>query len=391
MPTDVPAKQAEVLVSRQLEVPEPPPPLPPPPHSLDQLRTSSSLLSAFTQKHIPVLVPTLCTVHRSVASLVAMRAGLTKSLPAAGDSEGLASFSSSVASLLTTDTGIPIGRRIVKMLDEERRGKLEGRERLAWKMMTGGAGSDSGDAILLGDLNPVELEFIRVLAEALDQQEALWAAAGEACRAIAPNMAACLQDDMALARLLAVADFSVSALARMHANQVQALGRDGAGLARTVLGLSSLGAQNAVAALPRTGIIGTVSFVTEAPRDLRARAATALAGKVTLAARTDAGGSVKDGSFGAKQREHLDAVLIKWSRPPNIARVKALPAPAAVAKKKRGGWRARALRKRIAAEAARSAAARVGFNDQSRDVDVDGRIAPGDDEELDDYEGLDDD
>jgi hypothetical protein len=71
--------------------------------------------------------------------------------------------------------------------------------------------------------------------------------------------------------------------------------------------------------------------------------------------------------------------------------VKALPAPAAVAKKKRGGWRARALRKRIAAEAARSAAARVGFNDQSRDVDVDGRIAPGDDEELDDYEGLDDD
>jgi len=314
----------------------------------------------------------------------------------------LSSFVSSVASLLATDTGIPIARRIITMLNRERLGFLDGRERLAWKLMTaesttsntaaGPAGSTApGGSNLLGGLEPVELDFIRILADAQEQQEALWAAAGEACHALAPNMAACLQDDMALARLLAVANFSVSTLARMHANQVQALGRDGAGLARSVLGLSSIGANNVVAALPRTGIIGTVPFVTQAPRDLRARAATALAGKVTLAARTDAGGSAKDGSFGAKQREHLEGVLVKWSRPPNIARAKALPAPASVAKKKRGGWRARALRKRIAAADAHNAAARIGFNDQSRDVDVDGRIAPGDDEELEDYEGLDDD
>eukprot|EP00667_Euglena_gracilis_P009090 EG_transcript_9231 len=111
----------------------------------------------------------------------------------------------------------------------------------------------------------------------------------------------------------------------------------------------------------------------EADVKIRRRAVRLVAGKVALAARTDATSTSKNDAFGIQLREGIERKILKWKEPPPPKQEKPLPAPDDRPRNKRGGKRARMAKERYRVTEMAKFANRIEFAGDGDLVTQDGK------------------
>ncbi|XP_074648016.1 U4/U6 small nuclear ribonucleoprotein Prp31-like [Tubulanus polymorphus] len=173
---------------------------------------------------------------------------------------------------------------------------------------------------------------------------------------ISPNLTIIVGATTA-AKLMGLAG-GMTNLSKMPACNIMILGSQ----RRTLSGFSS--SQN----MPHMGFIYYSEFVQELPPDLRKKASRLLAAKCALAARVDCCHESVDGKVGDDMKADIVAKLDKLQEPPPVKTVKPLPTPIDVARKKRGGRRARKMKERLGITDFRRQANRMNFADIEDDA-----------------------
>lgn len=166
---------------------------------------------------------------------------------------------------------------------------------------------------------------------------------------VAPNLSAIVGSAIA-AQLMGVAG-GLPNLAGMPAANVLLLGAKKKNLA----GFS------AATTNQHAGFILNSEIVQSTPPSLRMKACRLVAGKATLAARVDAGGSDTAGGHGKNLRDEIKKKIDKWQEPPPPKQPKPLPVPDADPKKRRGGRRLRQQKERYGMTDMRRLANRMQF------------------------------
>ncbi|EGG17774.1 hypothetical protein DFA_08773 [Cavenderia fasciculata] len=175
---------------------------------------------------------------------------------------------------------------------------------------------------------------------------------------IAPNLSVLLGGSIA-ARLIGIAG-SVSNLAVIPAGNLQTFGADTKALA----GFSGMGNRKF-----QMGFISQCDIVKSAPVYLQKQAIRAITGRVSIAARVDScQESNHYGELGQQYKEEIEAKIEKWQEPPPTKQIKALPAPAEHKKNKRGGRKARAVKKRYGMTDMRKAQNRMAFGEEEKTI-----------------------
>jgi len=178
----------------------------------------------------------------------------------------------------------------------------------------------------------------------------------------APNLSAVVGPDIA-AQLIGTAG-GLTQLAGLPAGVVANLGIK----RRANTGLAS---QRQIG---HVGYILQSDLVKKSPPSLRVRVARLVSGRCTLAARVDGFRSATDavdGSVGDKYREEILAKLAKWQEPAPFKVPKPLPIPEGKTTRKRGGARARAMKKRYEVTEMRVQANRMQFGVQEETFGLD--------------------
>lgn len=179
--------------------------------------------------------------------------------------------------------------------------------------------------------------------------------------AVVPNISAIVGSNIA-AKLLGLAG-GLHAFSRAPACNIMLYGA----MKRT-LATSHL---SAVSQQRHTGFIFQSALVQSAQPIDRRRAQRAVAAKVSLAARIDAGKSSRDGSYGRKLHDELQKRIEKMAEPPPSKLTKALPIPQETSRKKRGGKRARKLKEEYAQTELRKLRNRMEFGKAEEETLVD--------------------
>ncbi|ESQ35281.1 hypothetical protein EUTSA_v10009759mg [Eutrema salsugineum] len=166
---------------------------------------------------------------------------------------------------------------------------------------------------------------------------------------IAPNLSAIVGSSVA-AKLMGTAG-GLRALAKLPACHVQLLGHK----RKNLDGFSSATSQSHVGYLEQTEIFQST------PPGYRVRVSRLLAGKSTLAARSDAARGDPLGTYGKALREEILKKIDKWQEPCPARQPKPLPVPDFGPKKRRGGRRHRKTKERYGMTKMREQANRVAF------------------------------
>ncbi|KAJ1658316.1 U4/U6-U5 snRNP complex subunit prp31 [Dispira simplex] len=124
-----------------------------------------------------------------------------------------------------------------------------------------------------------------------------------------------------------------------------------------------------VPAHKRAGIVYNSPLVQSMPLSLRVKASRIISAKCCLAARVDVGGRYPDGSMGHTMREDIERKLDKLKEPPPSSKVKPLPAPLELPKKRRGGQRARRQKEARAMSELRKQQNRLVFGEAEQEAD----------------------
>ncbi|XP_064645196.1 U4/U6 small nuclear ribonucleoprotein Prp31-like [Lineus longissimus] len=113
--------------------------------------------------------------------------------------------------------------------------------------------------------------------------------------------------------------------------------------------------------MPHMGYIYYSELVQKTPSEFRKKACRLISAKCALASRVDACHESLDGAVGDTFLADIEGKLDKLQEPPPVKTVKPLPAPIDVAKKKRGGRRARKMKERLGITEMRKQANRMNF------------------------------
>lgn len=152
---------------------------------------------------------------------------------------------------------------------------------------------------------------------------------------IAPNLSKVVGSRVAT-KLLGVAG-GLSALTKIPSNNIGLLGASKG----TTSGMSTTFSGR------HKGFIIQAPLIENTPEEYHRQALRIVSYKALLAARVDAGGSDRHGTYGAKLKAELEKSLEKLQEPPPAKMIKALPVPKeGGAGKRRGGRRARELKQR---------------------------------------------
>ncbi len=149
---------------------------------------------------------------------------------------------------------------------------------------------------------------------------------------IAPNLSNLLGTSIA-AQLLGATN-GLEKLVTIAACNLQVIGaerRHHTGMSRSQLNLNS-------------GLLKNAEPVQSAPLHLRMKALSFLANKVALAARFDYDERNQSGDYGRKLLADVQAKIRKWSEPPPMKLVRALPKPMEQKRIRRGGRKARKIK-----------------------------------------------
>ena len=196
---------------------------------------------------------------------------------------------------------------------------------------------------------------------------------------IVPNVAALV--GTTIASLLLVSAGSLENLSKIPSCNLQLIGKSSS----TVEGNSYL-AQNVVARISTTaeskaftiktnqlshsGYLGDSQFVKEQPTDFQRKALRLLAAKCAICARLDLFKEFPDGSKGVELRNEIEEKIAKAQEPPPYKQQKPLPAPIDVAKKRRGGRRARKQKQLLAQTEVRRLQNKVAFGQPEKEIIV---------------------
>ncbi|XP_003382952.1 PREDICTED: U4/U6 small nuclear ribonucleoprotein Prp31-like [Amphimedon queenslandica] len=166
---------------------------------------------------------------------------------------------------------------------------------------------------------------------------------------IAPNLSAIVGSAVA-AKLIGIAG-GLTALSQMPSCNIQVLGAQ----KRTLSGFST------AAVVPHTGFVYFSDLVQNTSEDYRKKAAKFLAAKCTLAARVDSCHEYPSGELGEKLRQQVEEKVNRLQEPPPVKRIKPLPKPDDMPKKRRGGKRIRRLKQKVILTDIRKQANRMSF------------------------------
>lgn len=172
---------------------------------------------------------------------------------------------------------------------------------------------------------------------------------------IAPNLTAVLGSEIT-AQLLAVVG-GLEKLTQIPSCNVQVIGK----------GHETLHGFSRVAGMRHHGLIHGCPLVQECSQEHRTKAMRVVAGRVALASRIDQSKTDPSGAAGAKWSEEIRVKLKKWHAPPPGKTKKALPVPVTDSKKKRGGRRARRLKRLYGETQVQKLANRQRFGESSED------------------------
>ncbi len=163
-------------------------------------------------------------------------------------------------------------------------------------------------------------------------------------QSVAPNVSALIGPGLA-AQLVGFAG-GLNELANSPSSNVQLYGKNlvTSRLNRTGGAMVGLGAKST---MKNVGILHYSDLVQSANPEDRTKALRVISGKVVLAARLDMSKKFRDGSSGESWRKEIENKVNKWKEPGQGKMKKPLPLPDAEYKKRRGGKRARALKKRL--------------------------------------------
>jgi len=173
---------------------------------------------------------------------------------------------------------------------------------------------------------------------------------------IAPNLSIIVGASTA-AKLMGIAG-GLTNLSKMPACNILLLGQQ----RRALSGFS------AQQILPHTGYIYYADVVQNVPPDLRKKVARVVAGKAALAARIDSFHMSRNGNSGSDLRGEVNMRIEKLQEPPPVKLVKPLVPPLEVARKKRGGRRARKMKERMGITELRKQANRMTFGEIEEDA-----------------------
>ena len=210
------------------------------------------------------------------------------------------------------------------------------------------------------DGQPLPAADLERTFEACRMMEVLDAARGTLLRfvgrrmgLVAPNLSEVCGADVA-AKLVGAAG-GLKRLSEIPACNITVLGQR----KRINAGLSSRSAG------ANQGFVFGCPLVKNVPPDFRKKAGKLVANKVALLARYDAYGTgdKRSGDRGTEMRLAMEKTIEKWLEPPPAVLAKPLPAPDAVAKKRRGGRRWRKQKERVAATEMTKQANRMKFNE----------------------------
>jgi U4/U6 small nuclear ribonucleoprotein PRP31 len=186
---------------------------------------------------------------------------------------------------------------------------------------------------------------------------------------VAPNLSAIVGSTIA-AKLIGVAGGLIG-LSRIPSCNIELLGAQ----KKTLSGFST------AAMGPRAGFIHSCDIVTAtsdvSPADIKScvcpsfglfqefkkKAAKFVAAKCALAARIDSAHESRSGELGESLRAQIEEKINKLQEPPPVKRIKPLPKPDDLPKKRRGGKRVRRLKQKVILTDVRKQANRMTFAD----------------------------
>jgi len=174
---------------------------------------------------------------------------------------------------------------------------------------------------------------------------------------IAPNLTVMLGSNIA-AKLMSICGGLIN-LSKMPSGNVQLLGSN--------QNRKSLSGFSSAAIRTNAGFIYDCDIIQKTPQAFRTRAVRQLAGKCALAARVDAYQEAPSGSVGANFRDEVQSRIDKWLEPAPLKMPKPLPAPDDKPKKRRGGRRARAIKRKYEVTELRKEANRIQFGIEAQD------------------------
>ncbi|GBG27668.1 U4/U6 small nuclear ribonucleoprotein Prp31 [Hondaea fermentalgiana] len=168
---------------------------------------------------------------------------------------------------------------------------------------------------------------------------------------IAPGMTALLGSEIT-AQILGIAG-GLGKMVTIPSCNVMVLGKSA----------SALNGFSRVAAMRHFGVLYGCPLVQECLPEHRKKAMRVVAGRVALAARLDHEKDSGAELAGRKWHEEIRGKLEKWHAPPPGKTKRALPVPQTISKKRRGGRRAREVKKRLGMTDVRREANRVNFGE----------------------------
>ncbi|TYJ54331.1 hypothetical protein B9479_004996 [Cryptococcus floricola] len=202
---------------------------------------------------------------------------------------------------------------------------------------------------------------ITVAQDLRDAREKIFNFVESRMAAVAPNLSILVGTGIA-AKLLGLAG-GLAAISRQPSCNVMLFGAMKKNLATSHL--------SAASQQRHTGFIFQSAIVQSAQPEDRRRAQRAVAAKVVLAARIDAGKGSRDGSFGKTTLAQLQKKIEKMAEPPPNKLIKALPIPQETNRKKRGGKRARKQKEAYAQTELRKLQNRMEFGKAEEEIGVD--------------------
>jgi U4/U6 small nuclear ribonucleoprotein PRP31 len=168
---------------------------------------------------------------------------------------------------------------------------------------------------------------------------------------VAPNLSAIVGSTIA-AKLIGVAGGLIG-LSRIPSCNIELLGAQ----KKTLSGFST------AAMGPRAGFIHSCDIVTATSDEFKKKAAKFVAAKCALAARIDSAHESRSGELGESLRAQIEEKINKLQEPPPVKRIKPLPKPDDLPKKRRGGKRVRRLKQKVILTDVRKQANRMTFAD----------------------------
>lgn len=173
---------------------------------------------------------------------------------------------------------------------------------------------------------------------------------------VAPNLSVILGSTVA-AKIMGVAG-GLTALSKMPACNIQVLGAQ----KRTLAGFST------VSVIPHIGFVFYCEIVQSTPDEFKRKAAKLIASKCALAARVDSFHQSPNGEIGEELRKEVQKKVEKLVEPPPVKRVKPLPRPDDLPKKRRGGKRVRRMKQKFFLTELRKQASRMSFGQIEQDA-----------------------